>query len=212
MSVVSGIDLKFDDFVLKVDQWEIADQGVTALVGPSGAGKSTLLRTLLGLYKCPEMKWLYKGLDLAALPVADRRLGVVFQTLDLFPHMTARANIEFALRARGVSPAEGKKHMDQLVEILHMQSYWERKASVLSGGESQRVALARALVGEPRLLLLDEPFSSLDQDLRVEARTLVKNLIEHFKIPTLLITHDAEDVSALASFTARMADGRILSG
>jgi sulfate transport system ATP-binding protein/putative spermidine/putrescine transport system ATP-binding protein len=162
---------------------------------------------MTGVEPCEGLKWLFKGEDLAQLPLGDRRLGVVFQTLELFPHMTAKENILFAGRARGIQNIE--KSLNDLVRDLQLQTCLERKASVLSGGEAQRVALARAVVADPRFLFLDEPFSALDNDLRQDARQMVRRLIDRLQIPTLLITHDQEDIKALANHTVRIQHGRL---
>src|SRR5271165_2213509 len=100
MSLVKGLVRDYDGFTLSIPTWEIPDQGITALWGPSGSGKTTAFRLLIGLEPCPGLSWTFAELDIAALPVPQRRLGVVFQTLELFPHMTARENILFAARAR----------------------------------------------------------------------------------------------------------------
>ncbi|MEN0060023.1 MAG: ATP-binding cassette domain-containing protein [Bdellovibrio sp.] len=211
MSYVENLHRDYGDFKLSIDQLEILDEGVTVLWGPSGSGKTSIFRILLGLEPCPGMRWLFQGEDLARLRSPERKIGVVFQTLDLFPHMTAEENILFAARARGVDQRKLKAHREDLIETLNMQGFLQRKAEVLSGGEKQRVALARALVGEPRLLLLDEPFSALDQELREESRKLVQRLIEKEKIPTLLVTHDEQDVKSLANRVNTLRQGRLLS-
>lgn len=210
MSYVENLFRNYGDFTLEIPQWEILDKGVTVLWGPSGAGKTSVFRILLGLEECPGMKWTFQNEDLAHLKSPDRRLGVVFQTLDLFPHMTAEQNILFAARARKIEPQRARKHLDQLSTDLRMKAFLGRPATVLSGGEKQRVAIARALMGEPRLLLLDEPFSALDQELREESRQLVGQLIEERAIPTLLVTHDTRDVEVLADKISIIKNGRII--
>lgn len=212
MSLVENLHRDYGDFKLSIDQWEILDEGVTVLWGPSGSGKTSVFRILLGLEECPGMKWTYQGVDLARLKTPDRRLGVVFQTLDLFPHLTAEENMMFAARARNVELAKARARMKELVGILKMESFLQRPASVLSGGEKQRVAISRAIMGEPRLLLLDEPFSALDQELREESRKLVKNVIEQEKIPTLLVTHDQRDVEVMANKITTIRNGKLVEG
>ena len=210
MSWVRNLKHDYGDFRIDIPEWEILDRGVTALWGPSGAGKTSVFRLLLGLDKPePGFSWKFGDVDLASLPTPERRLGVVFQSLELFPHMTARENIWFAVEARGVERPRAEAHLGQLVESLALNSFLDRRASVLSGGERQRVALARALIGEPRLLFLDEPFSALDADLRSEARALVRSVIEREGIPTVLITHDPEDLKVLATRVSKIRDGRV---
>lgn len=210
MSVVEGLRHSFPGFTLDIPRWEIPDEGITVLWGASGAGKTTVFRLMLGLEPCPTLSWNFKGEDLARLPLRQRHLGIVFQTLELFPHMTGEENILFAARARKMSDEEARERLRSLSEDLRLQACLKRKASVLSGGEAQRVALARAVVAHPRFLFLDEPFSSLDAELKVEARALVKGLIEKLRIPTLLITHDEQDLEVMANGIVRLRDGRRL--
>ncbi|WII70724.1 ATP-binding cassette domain-containing protein [Bdellovibrio sp. 22V] len=211
MSFVENLNRDYGDFKLDIESWEILDEGVTVLWGPSGSGKTSVFRILLGLEACPGMRWNFQGVDLAKMKTPQRRLGVVFQTLDLFPHLSAEENILFAARARDVEAKKAADRLKELTEILQMGSFLKRPASVLSGGEKQRVAIARALMGEPRLLLLDEPFSALDQELREESRKLVQQVIATEKIPTLLVTHDQRDVEALADKVTKIRDGRLVS-
>lgn len=210
MSSVRNLKRDYGDFLLDIPQWEILDQGVTALWGPSGSGKTTVFRMLLGLEKPGEgFSWLMDGVDLAKLSTPERKLGVVFQTLEIFPHMTALENIRFAAEARRRPSGEAERHLEELVETLELGKCLDRRASLLSGGERQRVALARALIGQPRILLLDEPFSALDADLKAEARGLVRKALERERIPAILISHDRQDLAAFAGKISEIADGRI---
>ncbi len=212
MSFVENLHRKYDsDFSLDIPRWEILDQGVTVLSGPSGSGKTSLFRILLGLEACPGMRWDFKGQAIHQLAAPQRKFGVVFQTLDLFPHLSAEENILFAARARKIESRRQKEHLAELVDRLQMQNFLHRSASILSGGEKQRVALARALIGEPQMLFLDEPFSALDEELREEGRKMLKRVISEEKIPTLLVTHDPRDVDFLADKISKIKDGKILS-
>jgi sulfate transport system ATP-binding protein/putative spermidine/putrescine transport system ATP-binding protein len=210
MSLVEGLVQDFAEFQVSIPRWEILDEGVTALSGPSGSGKTTMLRILIGLIECPTLQWIYQGVDLAKLPIAERRLGVVFQSLELFPHLTARENILFAARARKIKVEEASKDYTRLVADLKLEPCQDRNITQLSGGERQRVALARALIGQPKILLLDEPFSSLDVQLRDEARELVRRIIKKRGIPTLLITHDNKDLEVLADRVDRIEQGKLI--
>ncbi|MGZ3747637.1 MAG: ATP-binding cassette domain-containing protein, partial [Pseudobdellovibrionaceae bacterium] len=189
---------------------EILDQGVTVLWGASGSGKTSVFRLLIGLESAGNLKWTFQEQDLAKMKVPQRRLGVVFQTLDLFPHMTAEENILFAAKARNISSPQAQAKLLELTQVLQMNSFLHRPVRVLSGGEKQRVAIARALSGQPRILLLDEPFSALDQDLRQESRDLIKKVIEREKIPTVLVTHDPLDVEMLAHKVSTIKNGQIV--
>ena len=213
MSSVKNLRADYGDFRIDIPEWTILDEGVTALWGPSGAGKTSVFRLLLGLDKAEKgFTWDFRGENLAALSTPERRLGVVFQTLELFPHMTARQNIMFAAESRTISRDSAETHLRSLSETLGLVPLMDRRASILSGGERQRVALARALIGKPRVLFLDEPFSALDADLRSGARELVREAIAAEKIPTVLITHDREDLNVLAAKVSEIKDGRLVSG
>lgn len=209
MSQVKNLIRDYDGFKVEIPEWEISDRGITALWGPSGAGKTSVFRLLIGLDPCPGLQWKFGAEDLAQLPVPDRRLGVVFQTLELFPHMTAAENILFAAHARKMSASEAQSRLKELVGDLRLEACINRKATLLSGGEAQRVALARAVIAKPRFLFLDEPFSSLDNELKGEARALVRKVIDKLAIPTLLITHDENDLAILAQTVVKIHDGRI---
>lgn len=193
MSTVKNINLKLGSFHLKKEQVEILDQGITLIWGPSGCGKSSFLKALMGYHQCPEMSWMFKGQDLNLLPAGKRPIGILFQSYDLFPHMTAKENIEFALKAKGQILADTEDYWNKIKELLQLESFLDTKASNLSGGESQRTALARALITKPEILLLDEPFSALDKSRRQNARQLLSNVVEDFNIPALIVSHDEDD-------------------
>lgn len=199
MSIVESLKIKQEGFQIEVKHWEILDEGIHVLSGPSGSGKSTLLRGLMGFEKTPTMRWMFLGEDIAKLPVEKRRLGVVFQTWDLFPHMTAYENVVFAAKARKLNEITFRERWSWISETLKMKDFMNTRAEKLSGGEKQRTALARALIAKPRILLLDEPFSALDEALRDQARELLKTVVQIDKIPALLVTHDKRDVDALAN-------------
>lgn len=209
MSTVKNLTKKYDDFLIDIPLWNIADQGVTALWGPSGAGKTTVFRLLCGIEECQGWSWDFCGVDLAVMRPPERKLGIVFQNYELFPHLSARKNISFAAEARKIPEARAKSKFEKLISMLSLEACLERRVELLSGGEKQRVALARALMGEPRVLLLDEPFSALDEELRTEARLLVKDVIKAEGIPTILITHDLQDLNILADSVTEIKHGRL---
>lgn len=204
MSLVENLFYKLDGFQLNISQLEILDHGITVLAGPSGVGKSTILRILMGLESCPSLSWRMGDLDLAKLSPPERRIGVVFQSYELFPHLSARDNILFAAKARKLPSEQIDSAIAELSNNLHMEGFLHRRADQLSGGERQRVALARALIGNVRILFLDEPFSALDQSLRAEARALVKQVITSKGIPALMVTHDPADISAIGDAVIQM--------
>lgn len=216
MSVVKHLEADYGDFSIQIQNWEIPDQGVTALWGPSGSGKSSVLRLLLGIDKAEILEWEFAGVDLGRLSVPTRRLGIVFQNHELFDHMTAIENLEFAAEAtlcrapeHRPSAEKLKSNIARFTQTLGIDAFGNRSARLLSGGERQRVALARALVGEPRMLLLDEPFSSLDAENRAEARSLVRSVLDENRLPAILVTHDAADIDALNARTCSIRAGRL---
>lgn len=209
MSLVKNLFYKYEHFTIDIKEWEIPDSGITALWGPSGSGKTSIFKILLGLLPCPGLSWEFHNTNLAQIPIGERKLGVVFQSLELFPHLTAKENILFAAKARKIPIEKQIESLSLFTEELQMQSFLDRKVDLLSGGEKQRTALARALIGEPRFLFLDEPFSALDEELRQEARELVKKVIIKRQIPTLLITHDQRDIDQMAQQTFKLNNGKL---
>ena len=205
MSHIRNIHLKLGPFTLDIPTLEILDSGITALVGPSGSGKSTFFKVLMGIYQPVGWSWDLKGIDLAQLKVSDRRLGVVFQGDELFPHLTAEENIKIILNARGADASKLNRYVDK----LRLNSAMKTKAAHLSGGEKQRVSLLRALMANSRIILMDEPFSTLDHFNKVEAIQLVKDMSSEFKIPICFISHDPEDVKLLADKIIRMEHGKV---
>jgi sulfate transport system ATP-binding protein/putative spermidine/putrescine transport system ATP-binding protein len=213
MSIVENLYKAYDDFTLDIPRWEILDKGVTVLWGPSGAGKTSIFRLLIGLENPgKQFSWKVNDIDLAKLSVPARMLGVVFQTWELFPHMTAYENIQFAADCRKLNDVDFRSRLKNLTTRLKMDSFIDRKADVLSGGERQRVAIARALIAKPRVLLLDEPFSALDESLKKESRELVKNFLREEDIPVILVTHDQRDVDVLADKVSTIKAGKIIAG
>lgn len=207
MSLVTGLFRDYGDFKVNIPTWEIPDKGISALIGPSGSGKTSVFRLLIGLEACPTLQWKFGSEDIAKLPVPQRKLGVVFQTLELFSHLTAMENILFAQRARGLTLEH--EFRDELILMLKIGHCIHQKTSTLSGGEKQRVAIARALAGKPRFLFLDEPFSAIDEEMRAEARLLLLKCVEKFSIPTLIITHDMRDVEALKATPFKLLAGSL---
>ena len=207
MAIIKNIDFKLGSFALKLDHLELQDAGVTAFLGPSGSGKSTFFNVLIGMYQPVGWSWEYQEKNLAAMTLSQRRLGVVFQNDNLFPHLTAEENIKIVFEARNEN-ADFEITVAPLKTKLNLLSCWNTLANNLSGGEKQRISLLRALISQPRILLLDEPFSALDADSKVEARALVKAVIKDLSIPIYLITHDTEDVRILAQQSVQIVHGQ----
>ena len=194
---------------------EIADGEVFTLLGPSGCGKSTTLRMVAGL-EAPDEGSIYfgdkpivltdKGLS---LPPEKRNVGMVFQSYAIWPHMTVEENVAFPLKARKFPRSDIKRRVSDVLELVGMGGMEKRPGPLLSGGQQQRVALARALVTEPRILLLDEPFSNLDAKLREQMRLEVKMLQKRLNIAVLFVTHDQVEALSLSDRIALMASGEI---
>lgn len=212
MSVIEGLRKDFGDFVVEVPHWEIPDNGLSALVGPSGSGKTTLFRILLGLEPAAKFRWLFGNEDLAALPVPERKLGIVFQNYELFPHMTVKENVAFAAECRRRAASDWTADFIDMSQRLGITKLQDKSVLQLSGGERQRVALVRALIGKPRFLFLDEPFSALDPNVRTEARLLVKELLQERQVPGLLVTHDEGDLHLVSGKTFWIENGRLVIG
>jgi ABC-type Fe3+/spermidine/putrescine transport system ATPase subunit len=185
------------------------------LVGPSGCGKTTLLRLIAGLDTPEDGEiWIEQQQVASAgrnrVAPGDRGIGFVFQDLALWPHLTVREQLDFVLHTSGRTKTDRARRIAEVLDLFHVgSSLAGRYPHQLSGGEQQRVALARALVGSPRLLLLDEPFSSLDSDLRVALRSELTTLQRQLHVPTMYVTHDREDAAVLGDRTVFMRSGRI---
>ncbi|MCC7284518.1 MAG: ABC transporter ATP-binding protein [Acetobacteraceae bacterium] len=180
-----------------------------ALVGPSGCGKTTVLRMIAGLIEPDSGQVLIGGVDLTRAPVHKRKLGLVFQSYALFPHMTVFENVAFGLRRQGIGEPDLSRRVGQALDLVRLGALASRFPRQLSGGQQQRVALARAVVTEPRLLLLDEPLSNLDAALRDEMRVELRRLQQQLGITTVFVTHDQQEALTLADRMAVMRAGRI---
>jgi len=188
---------------------EIRSGELLALVGPSGSGKTTLLKLIAGLLR-PEAGsiWL-DGRDITDVPPAERRVGLVFQSLALFPHLTVADNIGYGLEAKRVPKAEREKRIAELLERLHLDGLEDRHPDQLSGGQQQRVAVARALAPEPEVLLFDEPLASVDARLRDELRWEIRTLHRESGTTGIYVTHDHGEAAFLGDRLAIMAEGRV---
>ncbi|AOJ68776.1 MULTISPECIES: ABC transporter ATP-binding protein [Burkholderia] len=181
-----------------------------ALLGSSGCGKSTLLRMLAGLETITSGKILIDGEDLAQMPPYKRPVNMMFQSYALFPHMTVEANVAFGLKQEGVPKAELKERVRDALELVQMARYASRKPHQLSGGQQQRAALARSLVKRPKLLLLDEPMSALDKQIRQRTQIELVNILEKVGVTCIMVTHDQEEAMTMASRLAVMSEGQIV--
>ena len=202
---------------LRLDAAIVAESGETvALVGPNGAGKTTVVRALAGLERLQRGHVTLDGVVLedpvarTFVPPEQRSLGVVFQDSVLFPHLSARENVAFGLRSRGLTRRDARRRADAALARLGLAALAGAEPAALSGGQAQRVALARALATEPRMLLLDEPLASLDAGARREVRRALRRDLAAFAGPRLLVTHDALDAALLADSVVVLEEGRVV--
>ena len=195
---------------------EIARGESLVILGSSGCGKTTLLRLIAGL-EVPDSGEIWFGdVQVAApgrslLPPYQRQIGFVFQDLALWPHMTVAGNLEFVLDALAVPREARHRRIDDALKLVRIERFATRYPHQLSGGEQQRVALARALIGTPRLLLMDEPFSSLDAELRAAVRSELAAIQQTLRVTTMYVTHDRQDAAVLADRVIEMRAGRIVA-
>ncbi len=193
-----------DDVSLDVDSG-----GLVALLGPSGSGKSTLLRMIAGLDQADSGRIWINGEEATQHSVQERHVGFVFQHFALFKHRTVRRNISFGLELRGWKKDQIQRRVDELLHLVQLQGFGNRYPSQLSGGQRQRVSLARALAVQPKVLLLDEPFSALDAKVRKELRAWLRNLHDEMNVTTVIVTHDQEEAMEVADDIVVMNAGRI---
>lgn len=189
---------------------EIRPRELFTLLGPSGSGKSTVLRAIAGLVSIDAGQILIKGQDVRNVPTYRRNIGMVFQSLALFPHMSVFDNIAFPLRMRRLGRADIAKRVADALDIVRLPNIAQRRVHELSGGQQQRVALARALVYNPSLLLLDEPFGALDKRLREEMQLEVVRLHREIDVTIVNVTHDQVEALILSDRIGVMSEGRII--
>ena len=205
--LTAGYDtgIVLNDLSLSLQQGEFL-----SLLGPSGCGKTTLMKAIAGIIPVQSGSIFLDGQDITGLPIHKRGTVIVFQDMRLFPHKTVAENVAFPLKMQGVPKAERMQTALELLQKVRMGSYANRKPAELSGGQQQRIALARALAARPKLLLLDEPFSALDENLREEMRSLVLELRREFDMTVILVTHDRGEALSMSDRVALLFDGRLI--
>jgi putative spermidine/putrescine transport system ATP-binding protein len=208
---LAGLVKSFDGFVNAVDGVNITipDKAYCCLLGPSGCGKTTILRMIAGHEDPTAGEILIGGENVVGLAPVARRTAMMFQSYALFPHLNVRDNIAFSLRVRGMSKADRHKAADAMMEKVRLSEFADRLPAQLSGGQQQRVALARAAITEPRVLLLDEPLSALDEFLRIQMRQELRGMQRDLGITFVHVTHTQLEAIALADLVVVMEKGKI---
>ena len=213
MSVAIKIDhvcKKYGDNIIIPDLTANIKNGeFFTLLGPSGCGKTTLLRMIAGFNSIEAGTISFGDQVINELPTHQRNIGMVFQSYAIFPHLTVRQNVEYGLKIRKLPRDEMKKRVDEMLKLVRIDEYQDRLPERLSGGQQQRVALARAIVIHPQVLLMDEPLSNLDAKLRIEMRTVIRDIQRQVGITTVYVTHDQEEALAISDRIAVINHGVI---
>lgn len=198
-----------NNVVLKDLSLEMEEGTLNTLLGPSGSGKSTLLRSIAGLEAIDKGEVIIGGRDLSNVEPRDRNLGMVFQHYALFPNMNVLDNVKFGLEMQQVASDEKNRRAREMIQLVGLSDKENAYPPALSGGQQQRVALARSLVTEPDVLLLDEPLSALDAQIRIGLRQQIKEIQQNLKITVILVTHDQEEAMTMSEKIFVMNNGNI---
>ena len=209
---LAGIVKRYPNGALGVDGINLRIAGGTycCLLGPSGCGKTTMLRMIAGHDNPTDGEILIDGADVVGQSPRERGTAMMFQSYALFPHLSVRDNVAFSLRVRGVSRRERYREADRVIEQVQLSALATRLPGQLSGGQQQRVALARAIITRPRVLLLDEPLSALDEFLRLQMRAELKEMQRRLGITFIHVTHTQLEAVAVADQVVVMAQGRVV--
>ncbi len=210
MLTLDGVSRRYEDGFSISLSLEVARGSLVSLLGPSGSGKTTTLRFIAGFEQPDSGRIVIGGKDVTSTPAADRRVGFVFQDYTLFPHMNVFNNVAYGLRVRKTDEDEIRERVERFLSVVGLPKYGARSVHTLSGGERQRVALARALVIEPDVLLLDEPFSSIDAILRRDLRREVMRLQRKLGVTTVFVTHSRDEAMSIADHLVLIRDGGII--
>ena len=207
---LDGVTKRFGDTTALHQAWlKIAPSEFTTLLGPSGCGKTTLLNLVAGFLEADGGEIFIEGARVTGTPAHRRKIGMVFQNYALFPHMSVAGNIAYGLKTRGLPKAEIARRVDEALVLVKLNGFADRKPRHLSGGQQQRVALARALVIRPKVLLLDEPFSALDKNLRGAMQVELKQIQRNVGVTTIFVTHDQGEALSMSDRIAVMSAGCI---
>jgi spermidine/putrescine ABC transporter ATP-binding subunit len=207
---LDGVTKRFGDATALHEAWlKVAPSEFMTLLGPSGCGKTTLLNLVAGFLEADGGEIFIEGAPVTSTPAHMREIGFVFQNYALFPHMNVAANIAYGLKTRGIAKAKIARRVDEALALVKLSGFADRKPRQLSGGQQQRVALARALVIEPKVLLLDEPLSALDKNLRGSMQVELKQIQRNLGVTTIFVTHDQGEALSMSDRIAVMSAGRI---
>jgi spermidine/putrescine ABC transporter ATP-binding subunit len=207
---LDGVTKRFGNMTALHEAWlKVAPREFMTLLGPSGCGKTTLLNLVAGFLEADGGEIFIDGAPVTEMPAHMRGVGFVFQNYALFPHMSVGRNIAYGLKTRGVPKAEIARRVDEALALVKLSGLADRKPRQLSGGQQQRVALARALVIRPKVLLLDEPFSALDKNLRGAMQVELKHIQRNLGVTTIFVTHDQGEALSMSDQIAVMSAGRI---
>ena len=209
MLKVDGLTVRLGDFLLDGVSLEVQSEEYFVLMGPNGSGKSVLIKLIGGLLRPDHGSVRVAGRDVTDLEPRQRGMGYVPQDGALFPHLSVAKNIAFALRIRGVRLASALRQLGPLIQMLKLEDLLQRRPGTLSGGERQKVALARALAFKPKLLLLDEPVSALDQETRKTVCEYLRRIQRELKVTTLHVCHDGEEARSVADRIGLMSQGKL---
>jgi len=193
-----------EDFSLHVEPGEMV-----ALLGASGCGKTTILRLIAGLLAPDKGIIAVDGVSVNGVPAERRQTAMVFQKPLLFPHLSVGENVGFSLKLKHCPADEIRERVSEALAMVKLDGFETRRTNQLSGGQEQRVSIARALVSQPNILLLDEPFTALDENLRIEIRSLVRNIQRRLQVTALFVTHDRNEAAAMAHRIAFLERGKI---
>lgn len=207
---LDGVTKRFGESIALHEAWlKIEPAEFMTLLGPSGCGKTTLLNLVAGFLEADNGEIFIEGTLVTETPAHQREIGIVFQNYALFPHMSVAKNIAYGLKTRGIDRKEIARRVEEALSLVKLDGFGDRKPRQLSGGQQQRVALARALVIKPKVLLLDEPFSALDKNLRGSMQVELKQIQRELGVTTIFVTHDQGEALSMSDRIAVMSEGRI---
>ncbi|NLN68412.1 MAG: polyamine ABC transporter ATP-binding protein [Alcaligenaceae bacterium] len=210
VKLVDVVKIFGDTVAVKSVNLSVRRNEIFALLGSSGCGKSTLLRMLAGFEQPTSGQILLDGVDIAGIAPYKRPVNMMFQSYALFPHMTVEDNVAFGLKQEGIARNEIHDRVFAALDLVQMAAYSRRKPGQLSGGQQQRVALARSLVKRPKLLLLDEPMSALDKQIRQKTQIELVKILDQVGVTCIMVTHDQEEAMTMGNRLAVMTDGQIV--